>query len=522
MRSNNSRKRTVMTKNKSKFVLTVIFVLVFALFLSSCSFFSIPEDENRGDDGKQDEPEKEKTELTIAYFSGEKIDPYTAKNRANRAVIGLCYDGLVFLDGDKKATGDIATFETDGSTATFVIKDGARFSDGSAVTADDVLYSFDRAKADGSIYAFRFSKYISSWKKTSANTVTVTFKTKNIYNVNLFDFPIIRKNSQGAYPDGTGNYRISSKDALLYLELNDNSEKADGSEIKIIKLTQITDAQDLNYNFNYGVIHAAYADLSDGSQRYKGNVELVTFMTNSLVYAVVNKSKGYLSSSGVSSAISLALDRKKISADILDSLGDCVWQPFNLNWCELKNKDIKKDIYSSSEAHLLFEANGLTLRGRKRTHYGKELSLTVICNNEDRTRVRIANAVADGLKEAGFSADVVLYNWNDYQKAINAGNYDIYIAETHIPDNFDIRYMFTDGAVNTHSGVPSAFLAALDGFYAGDVDAAALLSAFNADMPFIPLYYNRGALAVNRLVSGDFKPTEADIFNGIENWTISE
>ncbi len=511
-----------MTKKRSKFVLTVIAVLVFALFLSSCSFFSIPEDENKGNDGKQDEPEKEKTELTIAYFSGEKIDPYTATNRANRSIIGLCYDGLVFLDGDKKATGDIAAFETDGSTATFVIKDGARFSDGSAVTADDVLYSFDRAKADGSIYSFRFSKYISSWKKTSANTVTVTFKNKNIYNVNLFDFPIIKKNSQGAYPDGTGNYRISSKDGLLYLELNGNSEKADGSEIKIIKLTQITDAQDLNYNFNYGVIHAAYADLSDGSQRYKGNVELVTFMTNSLVYAVVNKSKGYLSSNGVSSAISLALDRKKISADVLDSLGDSVWQPFNLNWCELKNKDIKKDIYSSSEAHSLFEANGLTLRGTKRTHYGKELSLTVICNNEDRTRVRIANAVADSLKESGFSAEVVLYNWNDYQKAINAGDYDIYIAETQIADNFDIRYMFTDGAVNTHSGSPSTFLSALDGFYAGDVDAADLLSAFNADMPFIPLYYNRGALAVNRLVSGDFKPTEADIFNGIENWTISE
>ena len=105
MRSNNSRKRTAMTKNKSKFVLTVVFVLIFALFLSSCSFFSIPENENRGDDGKQDEPEKEKTELTIAYFSGEKIDPYTATNRANRSIIGLCYDGLVFLDGDKKATG---------------------------------------------------------------------------------------------------------------------------------------------------------------------------------------------------------------------------------------------------------------------------------------------------------------------------------------------------------------------------------------------------------------------------------
>lgn len=503
-------------KKKNKIFSVFATVLAFSLLLSSCATVDVP----TGDGEEPGTQEKTETEFTAAYFSGETIDPYTSENRANRAIVGLCYDGLIFLDGEKNLTEELATVESDGKTATFVIKSGAKFSDGSSVTADDVIYSFERASAKNSVYSFRFEKYVSSWKKVSSDTVTVNFKSENVYNVNLFDFPIVKKNSSGGYPEGTGVFKFTSKDGKLSLELNSYSEKAARAEIKTVKLVEITDAQDLNYNFNYGTIHAAYADLSDGAQRYKGNVELVTFATNSLVYAVVNKSKNYLSSNEVSEAISLAIDRKGISSEFLDSLGDIVWQPFNLNWCELSNKDVKKDIYSSSEAHALFEKNGLTLRGTSRTYKGSAITLTVICNNEDRIRVRIANAVADSLKELGFSAEVVLYNWNDYKKAISSGDYDIYIAETQIPDNFDIRYMFTDGLVKTGGVSPTAFLSALNGFYSGTVDVAEMLSAFKSDMPFIPLYYNRGALAINRLVSGNFAPTEADIFNGIEDWTV--
>ena len=63
--------------------------------------------------------------------------------------------------------------------------------------------------------------------------------------------------------------------------------------------------------------------------------------------------------------------------------------------------------------------------------------------------------------------NVVLYNWNDYREVIASGNYDIYIAETEIPMNFDIRYMFENGVVNSHSNISQNFLSVLDDFYSG-------------------------------------------------------
>lgn len=519
------------TEKKSKFTLAVLFILIVSCFLSSCALFPLEEDEipqnenpNQNEQPENNEnPEnsekKDPENFTVAYYSGEKIDPYSSVNRSNRAVVSLCYEGLISLDSSMSPSAEIADFSAEGNTVTFTVKDSAKFSDGSQVTASDIIYSFDRAKASG-LYSFRFEKYIGSYRAVSQSKVTVTFKNSNIYNVNLFDFPIVKKNSSGVYPTGSGKYVITTKDGVLALEKNAYYAGSENFTIDSVSLVEITDAQDLNYNFNYGDLCAAYADLSDGSQRYKGNVELVTFMTNSLVFAVVNKSKGYFASNEVSYAVSLVIARKSISADCLDSLGDIVWQPFNLNWCELENKDIKKDIYSSSAAHEIFTKRGLTLSGSKRTWRGSPLELTVICNNENRIRVRIANAVAASLREMGFTVNVVLYNWNDYKKVIASGDYDIYIAETDIPANFDIRYMFSDGVVNTHSGVSQNFLSALDGFYSGNTDAATLFSSFTSEMPFIPLYYNRGALAVNRVVSGNFEPTENSIFNGIEKWTM--
>ena len=48
-----------------------------------------------------------------------------------------------------------------------------------------------------------------------------------------------------------------------------------------------------------------------------------------------------------------------------------------------------------------------------------------------------------------------------------------------------------------------------------------LLSVFQEELPVIPLYFNRGALAVNRVVSGDFAPSVGNIYNGIEDWKFS-
>ncbi|MCC6803193.1 MAG: peptide ABC transporter substrate-binding protein [Anaerolineae bacterium] len=76
------------------------------------------------------------------------LDPAKASDSQGFTVIGLLYGGLVRLDGDLRVVPDLAeswTVSDDGLTYTFTLRSNARFSDGSAVTPDDVSWSLVHA-----------------------------------------------------------------------------------------------------------------------------------------------------------------------------------------------------------------------------------------------------------------------------------------------------------------------------------------------------------------------------------------
>ena len=79
-------------------------------------------------------------------------DPETIDPALNSAVDGanyivFCYDGLLTIDKDNKVQPGIAeSYETssDGLTWTFHLRKDAKWSDGSAITANDFVYSWRR------------------------------------------------------------------------------------------------------------------------------------------------------------------------------------------------------------------------------------------------------------------------------------------------------------------------------------------------------------------------------------------
>ncbi|MFN8562883.1 MAG: ABC transporter substrate-binding protein [Anaerolineae bacterium] len=76
------------------------------------------------------------------------LDPAKASDSQGFTVIGLIYGGLVRLDGDLLVVPDLAeswTVSDDGLTYTFTLRSDAKFSDGSAITADDVIWSLVHA-----------------------------------------------------------------------------------------------------------------------------------------------------------------------------------------------------------------------------------------------------------------------------------------------------------------------------------------------------------------------------------------
>ena len=76
------------------------------------------------------------------------LDPALSTDAPSISAIDLMFTGLVQLDDNLKVYGELAqsyTVSSDGLTWTFKLRPNIKFNDGNPITADDVVFSIDRA-----------------------------------------------------------------------------------------------------------------------------------------------------------------------------------------------------------------------------------------------------------------------------------------------------------------------------------------------------------------------------------------
>ncbi len=515
---------------KPFFVSTLIFALVLAL-LSSCTF---TEFFTHSVLDEPDEPEENpiisapKKNLTLPRYSGEQISPYGSKSTANRDIVSLCYGALITLDSSLNAVPQICDhFDIAGNTAVFYIDENALFSDGSHITASDCVYSFAKASANDSVFSNRFS-VISGYDDTDTYVFTVRFATDNIYNVNLTSIPIIKAGSDlRGIPVGSGPYIFNSDEGGMFLTANRNASAIPLTER--IDLLAFANTEELLYNINYGNVHLSYADLSEGSSSFRGTVEIKDFTTNNLLFAVVNRNREYFASADAVKGITYALNREGIVSNILSSSSRSVWYPFNPDWAATKEADLNTNIYSSNTAHDYFNSASLVLSGTQRVWQNQPLELVILVNQESIIKTEIAQHIAENLKSFGFGAVVKTLQWDDMTAAVLAGEYDIFIGEMNLFPNMDIMSVMMNElvlsariAANEEQQYSEEFLSSVSDFYSGNIDVRTFLSVFQEELPFIPLYFSGGALAINRKISGSFSPCCFNLFSNPETWLLEQ
>ncbi len=111
------------------------------------------------------------TSFKLSYTQGDSLDPFEAKTQNNQILSDLVFESLFDLDENYEPVTNIATgYEfTDSKTLSVTIDPQIKFSDGSSLDSDDVVYSFNAAK-DSPAYGNSL-EYISA-ACASGNTVT--------------------------------------------------------------------------------------------------------------------------------------------------------------------------------------------------------------------------------------------------------------------------------------------------------------------------------------------------------------
>lgn len=159
----------------------------------------------------------------IAYGLSGSFDPLVASGAVTQAVNWHLFEGLVDLDPATRLpyaalAAEMPTSE-DGLSYTIKLREGATFHDGAPVTADDVVYSFERVMNPDSASLFRsFVGFVDTVTAVDASTVTITTKFPfSLFNERLGSVKIVPKHiveadaeAFGKLPTGSGPYKLIS------------------------------------------------------------------------------------------------------------------------------------------------------------------------------------------------------------------------------------------------------------------------------------------------------------------------
>ena len=189
--------------------------LVLALSLTGC-WEAEPEpepDDFWNDDlpsPSEEEPQREPAQIsdfTLPYLSGQTFDPVTCIDGVQQTVGALLYEPLFTLDASftpQPVLCEHSSYDAQALTWTFALR-SAVFSDGTALTANDVLAAYRRA-AESARYGARFAN-VASMKAQDAHTLIVTLTQANGSFPALLDIPIVKAGTENdLVPLGTGPY----------------------------------------------------------------------------------------------------------------------------------------------------------------------------------------------------------------------------------------------------------------------------------------------------------------------------
>lgn len=360
------------------------------------------------------------------------LDPTAGAAAAIDEVVFInVFEGLTQVDRDgsvKPALAESWTVSNDGKTYVFKLREGVKFHDGSDFTAEDVVFSYDRARAEDSVNAQK-GKFepIDSVVADSASQVTVTLKRPTgdfLFHMGTGDAVIVAPESADANksnPVGTGPFTFAKWVKGDQIELARNPDYwGDAPALAKATIKVIGDSA--------AAFNALMSDGVDGFPIYPAPENLPQFEADPRFAVVVGSTEGetILSTNNakppfdnikVRQAIAHALDRQAIIDGAMFGYGTPIgshFAPHHPAYVDLTGtypKNIEK------AKALLAEAG-----------YPDGIKATIKLPPPSYAR-RGGEILASDLKKAGIELEIIPLEWAQWLEQVFRGkDYDLTIV----------------------------------------------------------------------------------------------
>ena len=478
---------------------------------------------------------------TLPYLRTDSLNPYTSTGTMNRYISSLMYDSLFAVDSEFKPVNVIAeNHSLNSKTLTVTIKSGLKFTDGTALTAKDVVYSFELAKK-----STPFIPYLENISQATAdgnNKVNFALTAADGDEAANLVFPIIKSGSDvtaaqvesdgdeestaaaeisSKLPIGSGRYTLVTDSQMKYLQVNKSRLGGYHPEYNKIGLADVADTETLQSLFNLNRIDFYCDDFSEGKYVKFGQISSKMMLTD-FVFLGINSNNKVLSDAKVRRAIALALDRTELASVAFAGCAEAVQLPFSTSYYKLKGCTLPTLKCKTDSAVELLESVGYTEIGDSGARYSENnsLNITLLVNSENDFRRSLARSVQQSLEKINIKVTIRECSYSDYASAVESESFDIYIGETKLPNNFGLsRFFSSNGGLRYGIDLKSKTARLYTDYADGKVNMQGFIDSFSDELPFIPIAFRQGIAVSSDTIKTDIVTAPNDCFANINEWT---
>lgn len=396
-------------------------------------------------DAESETPDTEEP-FGLAYIPKYGLNPYSCMCLSNRPIISLLYDSLFVLNNrfePEPVLCDRFAVSDNGRTYVLSLCEGLTFSDGTPLTAHDVVASLYAAQ-DSDYYGSRFAQ-VSGFAASDNRTVVITLNIPYENLPLLLDVPIVKRGTTGdEVPIGSGPYRLMG--ARLMRNRNWRLSAVPPVDEDYIKINIVSSPSELRDSFEFGGTTLVCVDLNaPAAVGYRCDYELWDCPTTTMQYLGFNLFNGICADPIFRAAITHMIDREQCIASIYKGFGEPAYLP-----CAPASP-----LYDEKLAANYGYDPDAFLAALRSSSIGKGYEGTILVCSADTARVELAHYIADTLAEYELKITVNAVDFDTYKYYLNIGNFDLFIGETRLAGNFDLTEFFKAYGTLNFGGIAS-------------------------------------------------------------------
>jgi len=458
------------------------------------------------DDTQADTPQTPTTPegnpiYSLAYYPNRSMNPYQSTDYTNRVLFSLIYQGLFAVSSEYTARPILChTYHVSADLRTWTFNlAGATFSDGTAVTADDVAASLTTAKGS----AWYGNRLLHVTKITPLdNSVVLQLDTPYENLPLILDIPIVKASEVGAAaPIGSGPYRLDGDH--LRRQAGWWCSAALPVNLPSIPLVAATDEVHIRNSFESGNIGLVCAN--PGSKDYvdfRNDCELWDCENGLFLYMTTNKRSKVFENEAIRKALTHAIDRNMLVNTYYRGFARSATLPASPQFPYYNEKlaanygyDPQKFTDAVASANL--ESN----------------QITILVSTSDYYKRYVAQTIGDALKKSGLSVTVKEVMADKLDSELRWSSWDLFVGQTRLSANMDLSAFFMkSGPLNYGNLTDDAIYAMCKDSLANTGNYYDLHKMVMESGRLCPILFQSYAIYGKRGIAPDLAPARDNLF----------